>query len=138
VTDSPNEPPRAIPAAGGRGGDLPSEDSPIAPGPAPAVAAPPRPAVPVPPREEGEKQSASRLTYTVFTTASGQSLLFGDELDLEHTMTADQVRDSVRALLRSKRDVRLPPNYDLIIYLPGDYRSLARRFVTTTTHAEVE
>jgi ubiquitin-protein ligase len=62
---------------------------------------------------------ATRFSYTVFTTASPQSLLVGDTLDLEHSCTVEQVHDRVQGILRSKRDLRLPADYELLLYLPG-------------------
>jgi hypothetical protein len=92
VTNSPTEPPEppappvepAAVAPAGKAVPRPDPGPGLrgSPGPAPAPA-------PVPP------DPAVRFTFEVFTTASYHSLIAGDQLDFEHTLNADAVRDRI-------------------------------------------
>jgi hypothetical protein len=63
--------------------------------------------------------------YRIHTTANGQSLISGAPLDLEHRLNADHVRERVVLLLRSRPEVTLPADVELLIYLPGGCPSSA-------------
>jgi hypothetical protein len=57
--------------------------------------------------------------FLIFPTASYDSLVYGDRVDLEDNMTVDGVRNRILSVLRGRPGASVPADVELLVHLPG-------------------
>jgi hypothetical protein len=57
--------------------------------------------------------------FHVFPTASYDSLVYGDRVDLEDNLTVDGVRNRILPVLRGRAGAGVPADVELFVHLPG-------------------